>query len=121
MRLLEFAAARALRGLRSHIQKNYLLAAVIVRKDGAIVVSTNAVTQNPNPSAHAEARALKKADFGAELYVARVIRDGTWVMAKPCKTCQALIRAKGIRKVYYTISPDNYGVWDVQSSKHPEE
>jgi len=116
MKLLKIAAQIALGGDQC---RNYLLAAVIKRKDGAVVVSTNALTKLPQPAAHAEARALRKADVGCEMYVARVLRDGTWALAKPCRHCQRLIRSKGVKRVYYTIAPNEWGVWDVGKSKQP--
>jgi tRNA(Arg) A34 adenosine deaminase TadA len=83
--------------------REYLLSALVQRKDGAIVISYNAKTKEPTPSCHAEARALRKADAGATLYVARVTRDGQWAMSKPCKHCQAYIKNRRIKRVYYTI------------------
>ena len=111
-------AAKIARG-QGDIKRNYLLAAVVKRNDGALVVSPNALTKEPEPNAHAEARALRKADSGSTLYVARVLRDGGWALARPCKRCQALIRSMRVRKVYYTIGPGEYGVWDPKKSKTP--
>ena len=117
MKLLKFAAGIAYGGDR---KKNFLLAAVIKRADGAIVVSQNISTKEPDPTTHAEARALRKADAGCTLYVARVIRTGgVWANAKPCKKCQALIRNRGVKKVIYTIGPGEYGVWHVKENKKP--
>jgi tRNA(Arg) A34 adenosine deaminase TadA len=99
--------------------KEYLLASLIQRKDGAIVISYNAKTKEPTPSCHAEARALRKADAGAILYVARVTRDGKWAMSKPCKYCQSYIKNRRIKKVYYTIGPNEYGIWNVEKSNIP--
>jgi len=116
MRLLEIAARIAAGGDQ---KRNYRLASVIQRRDGALVSSNNALTKEPQPAAHAEARSLRKADTGCTLYVARVLRDGTWASAKPCPRCQALIRAKGVKRVYYTIAPKEWGVWDVGKMKAP--
>jgi tRNA(Arg) A34 adenosine deaminase TadA len=121
MKLLKIAAAVAFgnQSKNPFLRKDYLLAAVIQRRDGAIVVSTNSLSHLPTPSGHAEARAIRKADVGCVLYVARVTRDGQWAMSKPCKHCQALIRNRGIRKVYYTIGPNEYGIWNVGKDKTP--
>jgi tRNA(Arg) A34 adenosine deaminase TadA len=116
MELLNIAARLALGGDE---KRNYLLSAVVKRSDGALVVSTNALTKEPEPAAHAEARALRKADWGATLYVARVLRQGGWALAKPCGRCQALIRSRGVKKVYYTIGPNEYGVWEPGKQKNP--
>jgi tRNA(Arg) A34 adenosine deaminase TadA len=116
MRLLDVAAALA---LAEKGRKNFRLGAVIKRLDGAIVTATNHHTKFPNPSAHAEARALRKADWGCVLYVARVTADGGWALSKPCKRCQAIIRNRGVKKVYYTIGPNEYGVWYPKQKKEP--
>jgi len=39
---------------------------------------------------------------GSTMYLSRVLRDGTSGMAKPCKNCQDLIRAVGMKRVMYT-------------------
>ena len=115
--LLTLAAKIAL--AQSGSKKNFLLAAVVKRKDGAITVSSNCNTKRPDPSVHAEYRVLKKADVGCELFVARVTRDGQWAMAKPCKFCQARIRNRGVKRVYYTISPNEWCTWEVDKCKQP--
>ena len=117
MRLLELAARAALGGDNN---RNFQLGCVAVRKDGAIVVSTNEMTRVPQPKGHAESRALRKAGHGATLYVARVTRLNELAMAKPCPRCQALIRSFGVVKVYYTIDQENIGIWYPQKDKKPD-
>lgn len=118
MRHLKLAAEVAANDRKTR-RKNYLFACVIKRKDGAVVVSQNATTRIPEPALHAEARALRKADRGCVMYVARVTRDGAWAMAKPCASCQALIRSRGVKRVFYTIAPNEWGVWEVSKEKTP--
>lgn len=117
MRLIELAARTAKAGTDD---RNFQLGCVAVRKDGAIVVSTNEMTRTPQPSGHAESRALRKAGHGATLYVARVTRNGDLAMAKPCPRCQALIRSFGVVKVHYTIDNESIGVWSPQKDKKPD-
>lgn len=110
MKYLELASRVA----RGNTQaKSFLFGAVAERQDGAIVVSTNIRTQTPEHSAHAEYRLLKKCGWGATIWVVRVDRNGQWAMAKPCIKCQTLIKNKGVKKVFYTIAPGEYGVWKV--------
>lgn len=91
---------------------NFYLAAVALRKDGTLVCSVNNMVRQPTPSAHAEARVLRKAGAGSILWVSRVLKDGvTWAKAAPCKTCRTLINNKLVSKVYYTIGPNEFGVW----------
>lgn len=93
--------------------KSYYLGCVALRYDGVLVTSTNTtVIENQTPSAHAEARALRKAGRGAILWVARVLKDRkTWAMAKPCKNCRARILNKEVIKVYYTTGPGEFELW----------
>lgn len=39
---------------------------------------------------------------GASIFVARITKGGHLGIAKPCPSCEAVIRAAGIKKVYYT-------------------
>lgn len=90
--------------------RKFLLAAVGLRKDGALVVSTNGGTPGERtPSAHAEARLARKLDVGAKVFVARTLKNGTVANARPCENCQRLLRNKGVRIVHYTIGPNEEG------------
>jgi tRNA(Arg) A34 adenosine deaminase TadA len=111
MKYLELAA-RIAQGAAWH-EKHFLLGAVAIRGDGAIVTATNIRTQDRVHSAHAEYRALKKAGKDSILYVARIDRFGQWAMAKPCNLCQTLIKNKRVRRVYYTIAKDEFGVMEL--------
>lgn len=94
------------------IHKKYFLGSIALRGDGAYVYSTNyTVIEHRTPSSHAEARVLRKAGSGAVLWVARVCRNGDWGLARPCRNCQVLAENKAVKKVYYTIGPNEYGVW----------
>lgn len=95
-------------------RRTYLLGAVGIRSDGAMVMSKNGPTECPNPQAHSESRLAKKLDFGATVFVVRIrICDGKFAMAKPCPHCRRVLRSRGVKKVMYTIGPDEYGVLDL--------
>jgi tRNA(Arg) A34 adenosine deaminase TadA len=104
---LNEAAKVAKRGQK----RDFRLGAIAKRKDGVFVSSCNGRTRLPEHSAHAEYRALQKAGKGSTLWVARVNLDGTWCMAKPCHKCQSLIKSMAVKRVYYTIGPNEYGTW----------
>lgn len=56
-------------------------------------------------SEHAEISAMRQAKGdlnGAVLYVARVNRDGSERMSRPCDNCTTAIISAGIKKVVYT-------------------
>lgn len=63
-----------------------------------------------SPDSHAEARLFRKLDYGSTVYVARIRRDnGLIAMAKPCKTCQSVMKNRGVKQCFYTISPSEFG------------
>ena len=41
---------------------------------------------------------------GAIIYVARINKEGTKRMSKPCNMCSAALRHVGVKKVFYTTS-----------------
>ena len=61
---------------------------------------------------HAEIDAclgVTKADLqGADLYVARILKNGNVALAKPCRICQRFILDVGIRRVYYSFSNEGW-------------
>ena len=46
---------------------------------------------------------------GATIYTARVNKSGEWKMSKPCSMCHEVMKFVGIRKVVYTIGPNEWG------------
>lgn len=92
-------------------ERNFLLGSVGIRSDGTMVKSFNSSAVIPMPGAHSERRLAAKLDYGAIVYVARVrLLDGLWGMSKPCASCMTALIAKRVRKIYYTISHNEYGV-----------
>jgi len=90
--------------------RSYRLGAVGVRKDGAIVKSKNIPNRFPEPAAHAEARVCRKLDQGARVYVVRIDRQGYLTIARPCDDCQRVMRRRGVKRCYYSMSENEYGV-----------
>lgn len=109
MKYLDLAVRIAKGGAEN---RNYLIGCVGLRTDGAIVAAPNSWTKEPEHNAHAEFKTIKKSNKGTILYVARIDRNNNLAMAKPCIKCQTLIINKKIKRVYYTISNNEYGVWD---------
>jgi deoxycytidylate deaminase len=102
---LEMAAEVA--NLGADTCRKAFIGAVAIRRDGTIVSSRNGCAMNPHgrvASIHAEAKILRKAGYGSIVYVARVKRDGSLAMAKPCHTCHSFLKARHVETVYYTIS-----------------
>lgn len=61
-------------------------------------------------SEHAEMAALRrsKRTEGAVIYVSRVNKRGQERMSRPCPKCMKLLKAKGIKKIVYTIDSAEY-------------
>lgn len=76
--------------------QEYRLAAIGIRSDGATVVATNKAVRIPggfprSRSTHAEVRLCRKLDAGSIVFVARVLKDGSWADAEPCRGCMQLL------------------------------
>lgn len=84
--------------------RRYYLGAVGIRRDGVTVVSNNIPNMHPEPQAHAEARLTKKLDRGSVVYVVRVSKKGDFTSSKPCKHCQRMMKARKVKRCYYSIS-----------------
>lgn len=99
--------------------RNFYLGCVGIRNDGALVSAKNGAafsTAIDNyqhmPNSHAEGRVLRKLGKGGVLYVTRIAKGSRdFAMSRPCPMCQRRIRGFGVKKVYYTINKDQYGVW----------
>jgi hypothetical protein len=89
--------------------------AIGIRTDGTVVQAWNGspggTTYERCPSAHAEARLVRKLDAGSIVYVARVRKeDGKMALSKPCKDCERVLRRRGIKRVEYSINEHEFGV-----------
>jgi len=94
-----------------HEPTNFWLGAVGIRTDGARVFSRNGRSPLMGVHHHCEARLCRKLSNGSVIYLARVTRLGEWAMAKPCFRCDRVLRNREIAKVYYTVSPGVFGIW----------
>jgi deoxycytidylate deaminase len=69
-------------------------------------------------STHAEMDAVLKArgkiDLrGSKIYVIRTKLSGGLGMAKPCEICQHILFNYGVKRAYYSIGEDEYGVMKI--------
>ncbi len=112
-----YVAAAAAVKCRGVDHRKARVGCVIRRGDGALVSARNLATNTSKPvaSCHAEARATRKADVGAIAYVARVRRDGSYGSARPCRSCQAIMRSRGVVRAYYTLSNAEWGCIELSS------
>lgn len=127
----------AIRRLKAHEYDPYMdyrLCAVIVK--GGKILSTGYNRRSTNGfvehytsmirgvgigdscSTHAEMDAVlnirDKVDLrSCKIFVARLRIDDSIGMARPCRICQAVLFSYGIRKAYYTIDENTYGVMKI--------
>lgn len=114
-KMLMIAAEAALSSAEKIDNRENLLGAVGIRNDGVIVSSRNVSARNISPTHHAETRLLRKLTPDSVVWVARVSKQsGSWALSKPCKKCQASLRNKGVKRIVYTIGPNEWGVMDLK-------
>ena len=99
----------ALRGDKV-IRRQYRLGAVGIRHDGTVVTSNNVPCAHPERAAHAEARLVRKLDWGSEVYIVRILRNGRMASARPCENCQSALRLRGVKTCHYSINDTEWGV-----------
>jgi tRNA(Arg) A34 adenosine deaminase TadA len=130
LKLLKLAAEYS--ASHSNDKRLFLLGAVGVRNDGRIVHARNDAVRDTLsrdkqstfniykrfPDSHAEVRLTRKLGFNATIYVARVTK-GTHelAMSRPCEVCMGVLKAFRVKKAYYTISPEEYGVFDFSTGE----
>lgn len=93
--------------------RSHQLGAVGLRSDGALVCASNGpVRFSPRAVHHAEMRLCRKLDYYGTVFVARRLASGGWGLARPCIDCQRILRSRRVRRVYYTVNQNEYGVID---------
>lgn len=83
---------------------------VALRTDKVIVQARNGSATSVSPNCHAEIRALRKSGKNAEVYVARLLKNGQTAMARPCSRCRASLRNAGVKFVTYTKDDGDWGM-----------
>lgn len=128
---------RAIKKARAHAYDaslGYRLCAIIARKNHIVSVGFNSfvkvddfenfspivcdalksLTKPGGPNIHAEMDAIERLDENIDvsrcrMYVVRIKKAGHVGMARPCPMCEAMLRRKGLRRVFYTINDDVNG------------
>lgn len=115
-KMLTLAASVALGSEnRSRDNRGFLLGAIGLRNDGVVMQARNVPALDFAPDHHAETRLARKLTPNSIVWVARVLKNGLWAIAKPCAGCQIRLRAVGVRRVVYTIAPNEWGVIDLNT------
>ena len=107
-RLLDIATGIAL-GRLNHKQ-TFRHGAAGFRSDGVIVASFNGSPSEPEWAHHAESRLCRKMTPNSIVAVIRILADGSWASSRPCASCERCMARIGIKKCYYSIAPNEFGV-----------
>ena len=91
-------------------RRKYKVGAVGIRNDGTIVQSSNVPCKVPEPTAHAEVRLARKLTKGSIVYIVRVNSSNELCMARPCRNCLRVLIQKEVKRIYYSITNEEYGV-----------
>lgn len=89
--------------------RRFFIGAIAIRADGTKVTSCNGNPKEPTREHHCEYRLSRKVDRGATVFVCRTLADGSIGLSRPCHNCAKVLRFKGVREVYYSISETEYG------------
>lgn len=93
--------------------------AIVVKSGNILSVAVNTFRNDPSlcgvnraASYHAEVNALRmvseKASIGSRIYVVRYGNNGNIAMSRPCNECHSYIISRGVKKVIYSISDNEY-------------
>jgi len=113
------AHAVAMTGTGVGMRSKFRLGAVLVYKNSIVSVGTNSYKTHPLmskrtewPYLHAEQHAIVRAGVdnceGLDLYIARVKKDNSLALSKPCNVCAELIRDVGIKNIYYSTDTEEF-------------
>ena len=113
------AHAVAMTGTGVGMRSKFRLGAVLVNKNSIVSVGTNSYKTHPLmskrtewPYLHAEQHAIVRAGVdnceGLDLYIARVKKDNSLALSKPCNVCAELIRDVGIKNIYYSTDTEEF-------------
>jgi len=105
--MLELAAKVA---VKRKDKRAFLLGAVGVRKDNALVHARNEGSAEPTPTGHAEVRLCRKLGLDSPVvYIARYSKGKNgFAMAKPCSNCLAVLKAHRVKVIVFTTGPDSF-------------
>ena len=107
------AHAVAMTGNGVGMKSKFRLGAVLVHKNSIVSVGMNSYKTHPLmsrrtewPFLHAEQHAIIRAGVdnceGLDLYIARVLKNNTLALSKPCDVCAELIQEVGIKRTFYS-------------------
>jgi len=113
------AYAVAMTGNGVGMKSKFRLGAVLVHRNSIVSVGMNSYKTHPLmaartewPFLHAEQNAIIRAGLdnceGLDLYIARVLKNNTLALSKPCDVCTELIKDVGIRNVFYSTDAKKF-------------
>lgn len=105
--------------------------AVLVKGGSIINIAANSDNHTPfgqrfrslpgRATHHAELGCIlgidKSMTSGGVVYVARINKAGDWKMSKPCSMCHEALKFVGVRKVVYTVAPNEWESYKVNDEQ----
>jgi deoxycytidylate deaminase len=116
------AVAIASKGVGGSHGRRFRVGAVISEKERVVTARFNSYKTHPilreftqYPYLHAEQSAIFSLGWravqgrqGLKLWVARIHKDHTLALAKPCSVCQSILARTQIQEVYYSTSNGDF-------------
>jgi deoxycytidylate deaminase len=98
------------------------MGAALIYSNGRIVAACNNDKSSPGASrwykyyeagTHAEYNLISRSMLNelpikGVCFVARLLANGEFGLARPCSSCRAMLRGLGIRKIVFTVTKDQY-------------
>jgi cytidine deaminase len=96
---------------RSNKKSRFRLAAILAHGSNVCAYGINEPRADSfvPSSTHAEVAALRNvySAEGMDLYVSRILADGTPACSKPCESCMKIIREKKVERIHYIDGAGN--------------
>lgn len=110
-----YSVALASPGAGGKNRNRFRLGAVLVDRKRIVAAKYNSLKTHPMmgffyayPYLHAEAATIFSYGidncYGSTLYVVRIKRDNSLGLAKPCSSCEKLIKLAGVKQVIYSTN-----------------
>lgn len=103
-------------------KRKAFVGAVALTRNSGLFFAYNGSAKNKSPSSHAEIRLLRKIPKGKgkgtdTVYIGRKLRNGSAANARPCDRCRKALKNASVKKVFFTLEGDSYGVIDLETEE----
>lgn len=123
--MIEFIKIAAEAAVKKNDGRTFRIGGIAIRSDNVIVSASNGLSFSTKYGSflkdirsHCEGRLIRKCDHKSRIFLARVKKDGSFGLAKPCEYCSVLLKTKEVLRVIYTIDNDTFGIWIPKTNKN---